>query len=241
MEWIGLEVGEAVAQWLMHNTPRQRVLWMPLLNVDGFCRAEENLLAGKRRFVRANARGVDLNRGWPTHYQRFHGPSLVIPVLGDAGSAARSEPEIDALCAELDRREQAGMSMRRALSLHSFGQVILRPWGGVFRRCERDAELRVLSENIAAGCGSGYRPKQVSRWYPGISFAHGMEIDHLYGAYGADALLVECSRGGFSWRDPSSWFHPWRWFNPVDREACVDELRAPLGRFLSGEWSEASI
>jgi hypothetical protein len=234
MEWIGLEVGHSVVRGLRERFPNRRTLYIPLLNPDGFRRAEMDLVEGRRRFVRANAHGVDLNRGWPTHYRRFHGPSKIFSVLGNSGSGPRAEPEIDAVCAELDRLVNSGVRVERALSLHSFGEVILRPWGGVFARTKDEPALRAASQAIADKSAAGYRPKQVSRWYPGISFAHGMEIDHLYGAYGAQSLLVECSTGGFRWSDRSSWFHPWRWFNPPDPDACAEDLRDPLVEFLAG-------
>ena len=128
-----------------------------------------------------------------------------------------------------------GRRIDRAVSLHSFGRVILHPYGGRWSRPKRLESYRGSASSVQEHIEARYRVVQVSRWYPGVSFAHGMEIDHLHERYDATALLVECSRGGFRLADPSSWFHPFRWYNPPDLERVTSELAAGLEPFLRGE------
>lgn len=232
MEWIGVEIGLALLARLGAAPPSdRRVRFHFLANPDGYARVEAGLRGGRRRFDRTNARGVDLNRNWPTHWKRTHWRAKALPFLGDGGPAPRSEPEVEAICRGLAALTGAGARIERALSLHSFGGKVLYPYGGVWRRTadqERHArEARWLAQ------GLGYGATQCARWVPG-AFAPGMEIDHLYEAFGALSLLVECSRGGLSAWDPSSWLWPFRWFNPRDREGVVRAAAGPLEAFLRG-------
>ncbi len=234
MEWIGVEVGMAVLEALAADPPADHRVWaVPLLNVDGYRAVEADLRAGRRRYRRANAQRVDLNRNWPAYHRRLHLPGTLLPWLGRAGDRPREAPEVDAVCAWLDREAAAGVRLGRAVSLHSFGRVILYPYGGRWRAPDDVAAHRDATAAIRAGSPLRYRPRQTSHWLPG-AFAHGTEIDHLHDAYGATALLVECSRGGFSpWR-AGSWLHPFRWYNPPDPAAEAAALRTPLVQFLLG-------
>jgi predicted deacylase len=213
MEWIGVESCLALVERLLARPLRRRIDVLPLANPDGFRRAERDLVNGRRRFVRANARGVDLNRNWPTHWRpRLTWPTL-LPFLGGPGERPGSEPELAALLAALHHLVPR---VDRALSLHSFGRMLLLPYGGRWAAPPRWPHLLAHARAVAAGL-PGYRIRQSARWVPG-AFAHGMELDH-FDALGVDALLVECSAGGLRLGAPGSWLHPLRWFNPPDLEA----------------------
>jgi hypothetical protein len=77
-----------------------------------------------------------------------------------------------------------------------------------------------------------YTIDQTSRWWPGW-FAYGMEIDDLHTRYGANALLVECSRGGLSF-DPATWLAPFRWFNPPDPARHAHDIARAVEPFVRG-------
>lgn len=226
MEWIGVESCLALVEQLLARPPKRRVEVLPLLNPDGFRRAERDLTTGRRRFVRANARGVDLNRNWPTHWRpRLFFPTF-LPFLGGAGQRPGSEPEIRAALGVLDA---LAPRVDRALSFHSFGRMLLLPYGGRWSAPARIDHLRAHAARIAAAL-PGYRVRQSARWVPG-AFAYGMELDH-FDALGADGVLVECSAGGLSLGAPSSWLHPMRWFNPPDLEAERTKIAAALVPFV---------
>ncbi len=230
IEWIGVEV---LARWLealVSNPPAdRRVLVFPLVNVDGFTRVEQDLARGARRFRRGNANRVDLNRNFPTHFKKLSIVKRMLPWTFRRGSAPLSEPETRAVADRIDRAIRQGATDLRAISMHSFGAKVLYPYGGVWRKAQDHKALRSHAETLARR--AGYKAVQSSHWVPGF-FAPGMELDHLYEAFGATALLVECSRGGFSARRPSTWLSPFQWFNPPDPRPTVDALLPALQEFL---------
>ncbi len=229
MEWIGVETALALLDAWLADPPRERRLVMlPLLNPDGYAKVERELRAGRRRFTRANARGVDLNRNFATHFRARHAWPSLLPFLGGPGPAPGSEPETRATLDVLDVERG---KIDRAVSLHSFGRKLLLPFGGRWKRPDDYEALTALAREVNHGLGERYRVHASSRWVPG-SFAYGMELDHFH-AQGIAALLVECSAGGLALRDPSTWLHPFRWFNPPDPEAQSAEIAHALRPFVA--------
>jgi hypothetical protein len=230
MEWIGVESALALVDSLLAERPSRRVVVYPLLNPDGYRDAEANLRARRFRFVRANANGVDLNRNWATDwrpnkplYQRF-------AFLGTPGRHPGSEPEVKAVLDELDASPR---DFVRGASLHSFGGMLLLPYGGRFGRPPDYAALHAHARGVNQRLGGRYTIRASSRWVPG-QFAHGMELDDLH-ARGIAPILVECAWGQASLLRPSTWLHPWRWFNPVDPEVHAAAIAASLRPFLLDE------
>lgn len=229
MEWIGVEVALGLLAAFRASPPTRRILVVPVVNVDGYAAVEASLRAGRVPFLRGNAANVDLNRNWPTHWRPTGIPQRLLGFLGSAGTGPRSEPEIDGLCALVDPIAH-GPGLVRALSLHSIGNQLLTPYGGRWRRPLGADRHDTAAELVRRRLGGRYARTTPARWVPGL-FAYGMELDHFH-AWGAVALLAECSAGGLSWADPSSWGHPFRWFNPPDPEHHVRELVAALRPFL---------
>jgi predicted deacylase len=230
IEWIGVEV---LARWtealLAHPPTDRRVLLFPIVNVDGFVRVEHDLSHGIRRFRRGNAHRVDLNRNFPTHFKPLSLLKRMLPWTFRRGSAPLSEPETRAVVERIDRAIRQGATDLRAISLHSFGAKVLFPYGGVWRKPQDHKSLRAHAVEMAKR--TGYDAVQSSHWVPGF-FAPGMELDHLYDAFGATSLLVECSKGGLSMRRPSTWLSPFQWFNPPDPKPTIDALLPALDAFL---------
>ncbi|MCC6213574.1 MAG: succinylglutamate desuccinylase/aspartoacylase family protein [Polyangiaceae bacterium] len=235
IEWIGVETAMTLLEALAERPPPdRRVFVVPIANPDGFAEVEANLRAGRRRFVRHNARGVDLNRNFPS----FWGwPSLARLLLGPVfarGKAAASEPEVRALVDTL-----VALPIDRALSLHSFGGAVLHPYGARLARPGRLAELEEHAGEIARASDPRrpYRVAQSSRWVPGFT-ATGMEIDWFYDHHGALALLVECSRGGLAgrpWGDLArAASEPFAWFNPREPAPVATAIAAACLPFVRG-------
>ncbi len=229
IEWIGVEAGYALAKLANKNpSENRRICFFPLANPDGFRDVEATVRSGKRQWVRSNRNGVDLNRNWPTHFRESRG---LVRGHNASGPSACSEPEVAAIVDTLDQIAKHA-TIDFALSLHSIGNMVLMPWGGVWKTPRaRDQHLRVaraLKERLG-----GYTIRQVSRWLPGVSFAHGMEIDHLHQAYGATSILIECTRGELDALRPSALLDPFRIFNPQsgrDRGAKIANALEPFAR-----------
>lgn len=233
IEWIGVEVGLATIELLLAHPPDDvRVIAFPLINVDGYRQVERDLRHHRRRFVRGNARGIDLNRNWPVHFRTRRGPTALLAGWNHGGPHPLSEPEVAAVVQRLDAEAEAA-PVTRAMSLHSIGRKVLYPYGGQWAPPARAAVLRRHATELSSGLSHRYTITQSSRWVPG-AFAYGMEIDTLHERYGADALLVECSRGGASLRHPASLLHPFRWFNPARPAREIAALAEGIASFLTG-------
>ncbi len=230
IEWIGVEVALALLTRLIAAPPpARRVIVLPLINVDGYRVVDGDLRAGRRRWQRANlgsGGGVDLNRNFPVSFRR--GGRRLPTGWNWGGPAPMSEPEVRAAVEAL--RDQG---VDRAVSLHSIGNKLLLPWGARWARPARWAELEAAARAVAARLPEPYDVVQSSRWVPG-AFGHGMELDWLHRELGALAMLVECTRGGASWRTPASLLDPFRWFNPPDPAPHAAAIATALEPFIRG-------
>ncbi|MBK7398938.1 MAG: hypothetical protein IPJ34_22260 [Myxococcales bacterium] len=165
------------------------MLFFPLVNVDGYCAVERDRLAGRRRFRRGNARGVDLNRNFPTHFRAPRLLDRLVPVW-NPGPRARSEPEIDAVVARIDREVAAGAMVDRGLSLHSVGNKILHAYGGRWAPPVAIDRLRAIARSVRDRMHAPYEVLQSSRWVPGA----------LRPRHGARPPLRRLRRGGSAHR-----------------------------------------
>jgi hypothetical protein len=224
IEWIGVEVALALAERIAAAPPAdRRVVIVPVINVDGHAQVGADVAAGLRRYHRTNRRGVDLNRNFPV------GRVDALEPPRKAGVAAWSEPETAAIAALT-----SGVPIDRAVALHAFGRMILLPWAhrGATSPQHREliAHARAIAAQLTRNAGR-YRVLHTGRWplfRPG-----GLELDWLT-ARGALTMLVECGRGGLSWREPSTWVEPFRWYNPVNPEPEVAALASALEAFVRG-------
>jgi hypothetical protein len=228
IEWIGVETALALAS-LHDESPCEdrRVCFVPLVNVDGFKRVEASLRSGRRKWIRSNDNKVDLNRNWPTNFRRRKG---LIAGHNSSGPTPCSEPEVAAICETLDEISQH-TTIDLALSLHSIGKKVLYPFGGRWSQPRDGGRQAHLAHALQRILPPGYSVDQCARWVPG-AFAYGMEIDHLHAAYGANALLVECTRGDLCWRRPRAFLDPFRIFNPGHGRSEAGQLAHALDRFV---------
>ena len=232
MEWIGVEVLEELALELLRNPPIDReVILFPLVNVDGYRLVESDLRNNRRKFRRGNKRGIDLNRNWPTHFQkraRFRSPFGI----NFGGHAPGSEPEVASIINLMERIRKT-RTIEYAVSLHSFGKKILLPFGGRWKEPPRLPFIKAEANALLRKITPGYSISQVSRWFPGL-FAHGIELDYLHDPVGATAVLIECSAGGISPGHPTSILNPFQWFNPKDAPQTRSEIAPGIYSFLCG-------
>lgn len=233
-EWIGIETHLALLSRLVERPPPgRRVLSVIVANPDGVLRVGENLEARRRRFVRHNARRVDLNRNFPSFWGSFSLARLMLRPLFRGGAGPASEPETRALVS-LFKSEMVD----RALSLHSFGGVVLYPYGARWRAPLDVDDHRRWARAIAerADGRRPYRAVQSARWVPGFT-APGMELDWFHDQRGALSLLVECSRGGLGLPRTSlaKLLEPFAWFNPAAPKPVAEGISAAIEPFVRGD------
>jgi hypothetical protein len=237
-EWIGIETHLALLERLVEHPPTdRRVVSLVVTNPDGVLRVESNLRARRRRFVRHNARGVDLNRNFPSYWGRRGLARLLLWPVFRPGTRAASEPEVRAITSWLK-----GSMIDRAISFHSFGGMVLFPYGAMWREPIDVAEHRRWARHIAerADAHHPYRAVQSARWVPGFT-APGMELDWFHDQHGALSLLIEVSRGGIvdrsygsRWQRLGKALEPFAWFNPPRPERSALAVAAAVEPFVRG-------
>ena len=127
LEVIGPAVALSFLERVTHTTPDWSVAVVPVCNPDGYTRCWESGGNASYAAMRQNARGVDLNRNFPL--PKGARPSRW-PYAGSGrpgavayrGPSPLSEPESRHLADVLTR-----LRPHAALSLHSFGGVLIHP------------------------------------------------------------------------------------------------------------------
>lgn len=193
-EWIAVMASLCLVDTLVHAPEatllgplldRMRFVVVPVSNPDGYTYSwdEDRLWRKNRR----DGVGVDTNRNFGT---QFGGPgSSDDPRAANyRGTAAFSEPETAAI-RDLARSYP---NLRGYVDLHSFGQLVLHPWG--FPTEEPPAAIALfeaIGNAMAAAIldaeGSVYEPISALELYPSA----GASDDWVYGERGAVAFALE--------------------------------------------------
>ena len=123
----------------------------------------------------------------------------------------------------------------RAVSFHSFGGLILHPYGAMFRPPLDVVEHRRWARHIArrADARYPYRVVQSSHFVPGVT-GPGMELDYFHDQHGAISLLIECSRGGLLPPTLRKLVEPFAWYNPQRPDASAPHIAAAVEPFARG-------
>lgn len=166
---------------------------MPMANPDG---AEYDVKTGSYQYYRKNlaknsdkSRGVDLNRNFDSWWCQ-EGASDYPASDTYCGPRAFSEPESVNIKSFMEGRG----NLRTHISYHTYGNLILYPWGG------NDADVsdprdKAFYEKAAAAMGkmTGYQPQKSSEMY----VATGDSADWAYAATGALSFTFEMDGRGF--------------------------------------------
>jgi predicted deacylase len=215
-EYVGPLALLAVARRILSAGSEIPLALVPIANPDGAERAHKAALDLSPRFYRGNARGVDLNRNFPTTHRRG-GLWGSLPWYR-SGPHPASEPETAAVVG-LAR----ALRPDRAISFHSFGRWIFFPPAHRREPWPRTPAHRRAIEAAGGVAAIGYRTAQLGRWAFWFR-AHGTEIDFLAGEIGAQAYLVEVSRGGIGRWGLRRLCIPFFAYNPPSPESEVDRL-----------------
>ena len=198
---------------------QNRLVVMPIVNPDAFAHNMDRLDRGHAAARRKNARGVDLNRNFPQL-----GAAGARPWHPFSGSRFRfsphylgphplSEPESRAVADVATAIKPAV-----ALGFHSFGNMLLYPWGHTRAPNPRRARYEGLVQAFGhALLQTPYRAGQAINFYPTV----GDLDDWLDDRFGTLALTVEVGALDRRLLHPRRLLNAFCWMNPADVEATV--------------------
>lgn len=196
---------DADITWLVDN----RDIWIiPYANPDGHIYAEDGINWRKNADNAQsscadshppNSFGVDLNRNYDYKWGTI-GASSAPCDLTYRGPSGFSEPETQAV-RDLVQAQQFDL----VISLHSFSDLILYPWGYTSAPAPDAARLQDIASVLASF--NGYTPQQSSDLYP----TSGDTCDWVYGATGIPCFTFEIggATDGFFWPDCKAAHDQW--------------------------------
>jgi carboxypeptidase T len=196
---------------------RTRFVVMPVLNPDALAANMAKLARGRPAARRKNANGVDLNRNFPTvgsgqPWHPFAGSNLRLSPHY-RGPHPLSEPESRAVY-------QVATEVRPSLSLgfHSFGNMLLYPWGHTRALNPRIGPYRRLAQAFSQAVRQiPYRCGQAIDFYP----TAGDLDDWLDDQLGTLALTIEVGKLSKQLFHPLRLLNAFWWMNPMQIEPTV--------------------
>lgn len=205
---------------------RWDILLIPMLNVDG-----NNRVWTSNSYWRKNARaensdifGVDLNRNYPFEWNHCYGSSAGKHAETYRGDRAASEPETNALI-------QLAAQVRPAASLsyHSYGEMVLYPYGCENELSTENGEFASVAEAMASRLGhyTAGTPWQL------LYSVDGDSMSYIHATYGAIALSFEVGQDfqpPYSERDKAVELQRTAWIyflKHIDQNLLTVELQSP--------------
>lgn len=198
---------DADATWLLDYNEIHLLLQS---NPDGRKKAETGLSWRKNTNqnycgATSNTRGADLNRNYPYEWGEWGGSSGSQCNLTYRGASPASEPETQAvvnyilnqypdqrLAPENDFTTPAFITTTGIfLDVHSYGQLVLWPWGFTNQATGNGAQFQTLGRKLAYF--NNYTPQQAIALYP----TDGTTDDFAYGEMGLAAFTYELGTSFF--------------------------------------------
>lgn len=209
-----------------------RLVILPVLNPDGLAANTSRLVSGHAAWQRWNSRGVDLNRNFPV----VGGKTWLNPLSGSglkwspyySGERPFSEPETRILRGMVQQVKPA-----LSLGFHSFGNMLLYPWGHTRKPNPRRNYYISLAKGLAETVRkTPYKILQASHLYPAI----GDLDDWLEAEFGTTAFTVEVSQLDCRLLDPRRLLNPFSWMNPVNIRGAVKNITPGLVKLVK-DWT----
>ncbi|MBN1678049.1 MAG: PKD domain-containing protein [Candidatus Thermoplasmatota archaeon] len=201
-EWVSSElITEAIinitssygkdirTSWLVDN----RELWIvPVVNPDGldYSLTADSMWRKNRRLNYDGSYGVDLNRN-------YNGSENGDPAGAWGGAGSSHTPSDITYCGEAPFSEPETIAIRDLtcshdfaieLDFHSYGELVMWPWGYTFDKTAADSSLVSIGNQLAAI--NGYLAAQAIELYP----TTGDSLDWLYGGADVYPFLFEIGR-----------------------------------------------
>lgn len=152
---------------------------IPLANPDGyqFSRTSDRMWRkNRRRFRNSKCVGVDLNRNFPQGYGIGASTNHCSEVY--QGPTPFSEAESKAIKDYIDKLQ----NIRVAVSVHSFGNVLIYPWGYTSKPHPNTKELRRIATSVANAVknitGEEYKPGTAKQVFGNWGIAGGATDDY---------------------------------------------------------------
>lgn len=187
--------------WILDNNEIHLSL---VTNPDGRKQAQTGVLWRKNtnnnHCGNSNSRGVDLNRNYPFQWGIGGSKNACSDVF--FGPFEVSEPEVDSQVAYLRQifEDNRGTGSNDAaaddtagifVDIHSFGQLVLWPWGYTTSVTPNDNQLQALGKRTAFF--NNYFPQPVNE----LVITGGGSIDAIYGELGVASLAFELGTSFF--------------------------------------------
>jgi len=191
-EWISLASILYMINELVYNIADNRLLndvdfyFLPVINPDGydFTHTTNRMWRKTRSVLNGNCYGVDANRNFGFEWDSCPGCSSGV-CSSDTfrGPIPFSEPEADAMRQYIEDSRDAGVNWKSYISVHSYGQYFMLPWGYTAQPPVDYTELKNLADqvagNITALYGTQYTTGSSS---PVIYPTDGTSQDWAYGS-----------------------------------------------------------
>ncbi|NNG01984.1 MAG: zinc carboxypeptidase, partial [Desulfobacteraceae bacterium] len=216
-EWVATQMAMRLIKYLTANYGSDRrvtrllrttEIWIiPVANPDGYNYTFTNVRLWRKNLrdndgdgVITNADGVDLNRNFDSRWALDNeGSSRVFGSGTYRGAAPNSEPETQAVVNFMQRHD-----FKFAISYHTYGNLILYPWGWQFRTPSFDDPIFLAQagtdENPAI-----YDSLRSEGYNPGVGadlyITNGDFTDWSYAAAGVPSHTVEFT-DGYDFRFP---------------------------------------
>lgn len=169
--------------------------FVPVLNADGYINTfEKDRLWRKNTKPYGRCRGVDLNRNFDINWNGT-GSSANKCQYDFCGSEAFSEPEARAIKLFLDQHANK-YRIQTYLSLHSFSQLFMFPYGHVADRVRNYDDLKKIGERAVAAIKSTHGKvyvtgSSIETIYPNS----GSSMDYVYQNYNVPITFTIELRG----------------------------------------------
>jgi len=151
------------------------VLIVPVTNPDGYAFTwSDDRMWRKNRvvFQGTTCRGVDLNRNWPSHWAaNANQCSDTYP-----GSTRASELETRAIGTWIETQGNVQFN----IDFHSYGELILRPWGYTVTASPDEAILKQLGDGMRDAIRTVHNNQYVSQRSAQLYPANGETTDYYY-------------------------------------------------------------
>lgn len=191
------------ATWLLDE---HLIVVVPVVNPDGRVLAEQGYLQRKNTNTSYGgnclvpAGGVDLNRNSFFKWGTINAPTESFCSQTYPGPVAVSEPETAALQdvilslfpdqrGPLDTDAAPLTTTGMFITLHSYGNLTLWPWGWTANDAPNGPELSVIGRKLSAY--TGFTPQQANDLYP----TSGTTEDWVYGTLGTPTFVFEVGPG----------------------------------------------